>query len=394
MISEVIMPKMGQTMEEGTIAKWLKKEGDTVEKGEVLLEITTDKATLEIESYAQGILKKILAEEGEVVPVTQVIAYIGEESDELPHASQAKPSPEETPQVPAPQVVEATEISSSPRPEPTDRLLASPRAKKLAKEKSIDLKNVSGSGPRGRIVEKDILNYTSTGKKAEKEVRDSVPLPLSSMRKIIAERMTLSKTTTPHFYLKVRVDMTACVDLREKQEKRFSYNDLIVKAVALSIKEYPQVGWLYTEEGFQQREEINVGLAVALDDGLIVPVLKDADKKNLEGIAAESSSLIEKAKQKKLTPGELKGGVFTITNLGMFDVDEFSAIVNPGESAILAIGKISEEPVSRKGKLTSAKLVTLTLSCDHRIIDGVLGAQFLQKLKELLENPDKIANRK
>lgn len=469
MISEVIMPKLGQTMEEGTIAKWHKAEGDKVEKGEVLLEITTDKATLEVEAYASGILKKILAEEDEVIPVGQVIAYIGEENDEIPELPESKkvePGLEEKTTVEERGYIDVEETEpedvvlqpstmapirpggggevpdisfaglSMARP---GRIIASPRARTVAREKGVDLSYVTGTGPNGRIVEKDVLNYISSQPKikispvARKIAREkgihiyaikgtgpggritkedvlayqpeakptavsgpplsSELLPLSPMRKTIAQRMTQSKTSAPHFYLRMDIDMSACVKEREalkQQGKKISYNDFIIRACALSIREFPIVAAFYTKDGIQMRSQINIGLAVSIDDGLIVPVIKSADQKSLEQIAADSQVLIEKARSKKLIPDDYTGGVLTISNLGMFDITEFFPIINPGESAIIGVGKIADRIVLKEGLVTTQKIMMVTMSCDHRVIDGVVGAKFLQRVKQLLENPARL----
>lgn len=376
MISKVIMPKLGQTMEEGTIAKWHKAEGERVEKGEVLFEITTDKATLEVESNDSGILKKILARDGDLVPVTQVIAYIGEEDDDIPvDYGQKKQEP-----VSAIKKSEVEVVVSK-----LDKIIVSPRARSVACKRGIDLSLIKGTGPGGRILEEDVLAFRPT--------LSSNLVPLSPMRKIIAQRMSQSKASIPHSYLRIEVDMSICIREREnfkQQGKRISYNDFIIRACALSIYEFPIISAFYTKDGIQMRSEINIGFAVSIDDGLIVPVIKSADAKKVEQIAEESRILIEKARSKKLVPDDYSGGVMTISNVGMFDILECAPIINPGESAIIGVGKISDRVVLKEGMVATEKIMVLTLSFDHRIMDGAIGAKFLQKIKQLLENPTEL----
>ena len=389
MIQEVIMPKLGQTMEEGTINKWVKKEGESVKKGEILLEITTDKATLEVESYAAGILKKIIAKEGEVVPVTQVIAYIGDKDDVVPEVAPSmiqkvaeKTEPVTEKYVPSSRLEEVTATK-------TEGVKAiSPRARRLAREKGVDIDEVVGTGPEGRIVEEDILNYLKTGAEA-KGAKPAKRVPLTPMRKIIASRMAKSKSEAPHFYITTEIDMSKCMAMREEINKggaKVSYNDFFARAVALSMVENRTVNSVWHEDSIEERDEINIGIAVALSDGLIVPVIRNVDKKGLKEIAKDSTSLIEKARNNKLTPDEYQGGTFTISNLGTFDIDNFIAIVNPGESAILAIGKIGMRPVVRDGKIEVRPVCKVTLSCDHRVLDGAIAGKFLQRVKELMES--------
>ncbi len=393
MIQEVIMPKLGQTMEEGTINKWVKKEGEYVKKGEILLEVTTDKATLEVESYAAGILKKIIAKEGEVVPVTQVIAYIGDKDDVVPEVVPKVQKVAEKEELREGYTQPVKEAITSPETRGTSAWAEgikaiSPRARRLAREKGVDINKVIGTGPEGRIVEEDILNYLKTGEGA-KVTKPPKGVPLTPMRKIIASRMSKSKTEAPHFYITTEMDMSKCMAMREALNKdgtKVSYNDFFAKAVSLSILENKIINSVWRGDYVEERSEINIGIAVALSDGLIVPVIKDVDKKGLRDIARDSIALVDKARKNKLTPDEYQGGSFTISNLGTFDVDNFIAIINPGESAILAIGKIAMRPIVIDGKIEVRPICKVTLSCDHRVLDGAVAAKFLQKVKELMED--------
>jgi len=396
MVVEIIMPKLGQTMEKGTIVEWLKKEGDRVEKGEPILVIETDKATLEVEARGSGILRKILAREGEVVPVTKVIGYIAEEGEPLPETVAPAPTP------PTPK----SEATSMEKPKATMRIKASPLAKKIAKEKGVDLTQVTGTGPGGRITKEDVLRYlaskpvvapahpplpTPTTKPAE----EFKVIPITSMRKAIARKMAYSKTNIPHFYISTEVDMTEAVKMRQsliptieaKTGVRLSITHMLIRAVAMALKEFPQINAVYDEDNIKLLRDINIGIAVGLEDGLIVPVLKNADKMDLVQIASEASRLINSAREKKLREDEFVGGTFTISNLGALDVDSFIAIINPPETAILAVGKIKDKPVAVENRIEIRKMMTMTLSADHRVIDGVLAAKFLQRIKAILEAP-------
>ncbi len=374
MITDVIMPKLGQTMEEGKIERWLKKEGDRVAKGDVLLEITTDKATLEVESYGSGIIKKILAGEGETIPVTNVIAYIGEEADELPPLSQEKtegPPQEEKAGAPVAPMGETSGETGS-------RILASPLAKRLAREKGIDLSQIKGTGPGGRVTKEDV---------------EAIKAPLSSMREAVARQMSLSKTTIPHFYRTVEVDASSIIEQREKllpeiealTSKRLTLSHLIIKATALALAKFPSLNSTWGESEVKRYENINIGLAISLDEGLIVPVIKDADKKEIRQIVTEASDIIEKAKNNKLSVEDCSGGTFTFTNLGMFGVDSFYPIINPPQAGILGVGQIKQRPVAIDGQILIRPVMKLTLSIDHRLVDGVDGSRFLAECRQILE---------
>jgi len=439
-IQKVFMPKLGQTMEEATVEKWAKKEGDTVARGDILLEITTDKATLEVESYVSGVLRKILAKEGEVLPVNAVIALVGEADEALPSEEEiaGMVGKKEEPGAPsavreAPAERAAPEVEVPAPAPPPGRRFVSPRARRLAKQKKVYLNVISGTGPSGRIVEKDVKSYlerlegvkaTPTAREVAYErgvdltavkgtgpggkiVKDDVlaaapavaapaamRVELTAMRKIVAERMTFSKTHIPHYYLNIAVDMTECVRLRAKLNEtapaKISYNDFLTRAVALAMLEHPKVNAVWKDEYIEQNPDINIGIAVALEDGLIVPVIRNADRLSLEHVAAASQSLIEKARGKRLTPDEYTGGSITISNLGMFDVESFIPVINPGESLILGVGKIQDAPVVIEGAIHIRSMMYLSLSGDHRAVDGAVAAAFLKRVKELVEDPEKL----
>lgn len=390
-MEKIIMPMLGETMSEGIIAKWRKQEGERVEKGEVLLEVTTDKATLEVESLATGILRKIVVPEGATIPVLETIAWIGEESEPIPE------------EVSAPKIVKEKILSTSEtkiseqkiETKESGRVFSTPAARRVAKELNVNLEDVKGTGPSGRITEDDVRSFSGgigKGLSPRGIVPVSGTIPLTSMRKVIAERMSKSKREAPHYYIKMSVDMSEVIKLRnnllpeyEKQGIKLAYDDIIVKAVSIALFGFPLVNAAFTNEGIKINEKINIGLAVALNDGLIVPVIKDANKKSLLDIAKERDRLVKKARENKLLPDEYTGGTFTISNLGMFGVDEFIAIINPPESAILAISKIEDKPVVLNVEIHIKPIVNLTLSSDHRVIDGALAAKFLQRLKQLLE---------
>ncbi len=397
MIKEVIMPKLGQTMEEGIIEKWRKKEGDRVEKGDILLEITTDKATLEVESYTSGILKKIIHCAGETVPVTQVIGYIGDEGDEVPSVvieekQKEKPAGDAVKQ----EFYAGVQGGKTEKKEAeagAGRIKASPAARRIARDKKIDLNLVKGTGPGGRITEKDVLDFFE---KSEGKVSPSEGAkPLSGMRKIIAERMSLSKREIPHYYLTASLDMKEIMEKRKSLNQKLredglkvSYNDFLIKGAALAIAQFPSFNAYIDGDTIKQRPTINIGLAVGLLEGVIVPVIRKADKLSFMEIVKEREKLVERVRTNKLTPDEYSWGSFTISNLGAYNIESFCAIINPPESAILAIGSIVETPVVFKGEIAVRPLMKVTLSLDHRIIDGAVGAQFLQRFKELIEAPD------
>lgn len=389
-MEKIIMPMLGETMSEGIIAKWRKQEGEKIEKGEVLLEVTTDKATLEVESLATGILRKIVVPEGATIPVLETIAWIGEGNEPIPEEVSVQATKEKVATVTEVKI-EKTEVHKKEG----ERIFSTPAAKRVARELNIKLEDVVGTGPGGRITEDDVKKKGTGTISAKETIPMTGTVPLTSMRKVIAERMSKSKREAPHYYLKMSVDMSEVIKLRnnllpeyEKQGVKLAYDDIIVKAVSIALFEFPLVNATFTNEGIKINEKINIGLAVALNDGLIVPVIKDANKKFLLDIAKERDRLVKKARENKLLPDEYTGGTFTISNLGMFGVDEFIAIINPPELAILAISKIEDKPVVLNAEIHIKPIVNLTLSSDHRVIDGALAAQFLQRVKQLLEKGD------
>lgn len=430
MATIVKMPKLGTTMTEGTIVKWLKNEGDPVEKGEIYVEIQTDKVNIEDEAEASGILRKIIVKEGETVKVGEPIAIIAEADEELPDLEVVEDVADGKQEESASVLTQEEDKIAEAIEAVPGKIKASPAAKRVAREKQIDLSDVTPSGPGGRIVERDVLAYiqehkvraTPVAKKIaikeqidlgslqkapgeritkedleerliEQEIVDTIPV--TGMRKIIADSMAYSKQVAPHIYLSLEVDMSKVIDLRERliplvqshRDVKLSYNHLLIKAVATALKLNPLINSSFTEEKIILKQNINIGLAVALEDGLIVPVIKDADKKGLAVIAKETQELIQKAKTKKLLPDDYQGGTFTITNLGMFDIENFCAIINQPETAILAVGKIIKKPVVVDDEITIRPMMNLTLSCDHRAIDGAVGAKFLQNVKQILEEP-------
>jgi pyruvate dehydrogenase E2 component (dihydrolipoamide acetyltransferase) len=370
MVTEVIMPKLGQTMEEGKIESWLKKEGDTVEKGDVLLEITTDKATLEVEAYGSGILRKIIVGDGETVPVTAVIGYIADEGEQLPEV------PEKPKEAISVRTEERVRYEAVPREQLSagKRVKASPLAKKIAIEKGIDIGKVKGTGPGGRITKEDVLAVASAGGGAA---------GLSPMRKAIAEQMSRSKREIPHYYLTAEIDMSEVS--KERASLSLSFTPIIIKAVAQALSEFPQVNAHWQEGGIKTFPEANIGIAVALEEGLIVPVLRDAWKKTVQEISAEVEGLAVRAREKKLSVEEYAGATFTISNLGMFGIENFVPIINPPQVGILGIGAIEEKCAAVDGKVEIRPRMKLTLSVDHRAVDGVVAAQFLKRLRTILE---------
>jgi len=397
LVTEVVMPKLGETMEKGKIIRWLKKEGERVNRGEPLIEIETDKTTLEVEARGSGILRKILAREDETVPITKTIAYIAEEDETLPSEAVSKPMPT---------VAEVKKAEEAPKRVAVE-VKASPLAKKIAEEKGVDLSLVAGTGPGGRITREDVERFPETRAVAKAVVEvpvvppPPVPseefqvVPMSGMRRAIARKMTYSKTSIPHFYIGTEVDMTDAARMRQsllptieaKAGVRLSFTHLLIKAVAMALEEFPQINAVYDAESIKLLKEINIGIAVGLEDGLIVPVLKRANTMDLVRIASEADKLVARAREKRLREDEFVGGTFTISNLGAYDVDSFIAIINPPETAILAVGRIREKPAVVSGNVTVRSMMTVMLSADHRVLDGVTAAKFLQRVKALLETP-------
>jgi pyruvate dehydrogenase E2 component (dihydrolipoamide acetyltransferase) len=386
------MPKLGLTMTEGTVVNWLKNEGDTVEKGEELVEILTEKITNVAEAPASGILKKILVGPGETAKVSEPIGIIAAPGEEI-----------EAPAAPAERAVPAAETATQAA-EPAKRIKASPAAKKLAEEHGIALADIEGTGPGGRITREDVLKAVES-KEAKPEPAAPVTeaaktegkrVPLAGMRKVIAQRMAESARTAPHVTVDMEVDMSQATAFRKSLNAvatesiggKVSFTDIIVKVVARALEDFPVINASLQEEEIVYHGEINVGVAVALEDGLIVPVIKNTNKLGIGAISQLVKELAEKARSGKLTPDEYKGGTFTVTNLGMFGVDSFTPIINPPESAILGVNRIQKKPVVVNDEIVIRPMMTLSLSFDHRLIDGSVAAQFLQRVKALLENPD------
>ncbi|HEY1030608.1 MAG TPA: pyruvate dehydrogenase complex dihydrolipoamide acetyltransferase [Flavipsychrobacter sp.] len=412
----VRMPLLSDTMKEGKIVAWHKKVGDKIKSDDVMAEVETDKATMEVMPYADGTLLYVGVKEGEAAKVNDIIAIVGKEGTDItPYLNEAPPAAggaatgsANEGNAPAPPAAQAQQpaTQSAPAGASDERVKASPLAKKLAEDKGIDIHNVKGSGDNGRIIKRDIDNYQPSQQQAAAPAKAaagaSVPSftpgkeghtdkPLSQMRKVIAQRLSDSKFTAPHFYLRMTVTMDKAIEARKAindvSPAKVSFNDLIIKACAMTLRKHPEVNSSWMGDFIRQNEHIHVGTAVAIEDGLIVPVVKFADQKSLSQIAVEAKELADKAKAKKLQPQEFTGNTFTISNLGMMDIDEFTAIINPPDSCILAVGKIVPTPVVENNQVVIRQLLKLTLSCDHRVVDGAVGARFLQTLKAHLENP-------
>jgi len=391
MATTVIMPKLGLTMTEGTIEKWLKQEGDRVEKGELLVEIITEKINFQYEAPASGILRKIFHHEGEVVPVATPIAIIAEESEVIPEVEAIKPEV-------LPEVIKPIAVQKEME-KPPERIFVSPIAKKIAHEKGIDLSSLTGSGPMGRIVKIDVLRAAE--RVVGKETAPIAPspygktIPLKGIRRIIAKRMTESFQNIPHIYLSLEIDMTACLALREqlmeeiekRAKVRLTLTDILVKVGASALKDHPIINSRIEGDQICLLEEINIGVAIALQDGLIVPVIRNADRKSLAEIATTLRDLAQKAREEKLSLEDVGGGTFTLSNMGMLGIDKFNAIINPPECSILGVGRTVEKPVVQGGEIKIKPMAWLSLSSDHRIVDGATAALFLNHIKKLLENP-------
>lgn len=412
------MPRLSDTMEEGTVAQWLKKEGDKVEEGDILAEIETDKATMEFESFYAGTLLKIGVQEGESAPVDSLLAIIGPEGTDvsgLDLSAKPKTSAETSQKTTSKKEEDKKEEDSSgkEKSEKEDtpargndmpgRIFASPLAKKMAEEKGIDLSEVKGSGDNGRIVKKDIENYKPSEKTASKEEVSTVTpytpageesfeeITNSQMRKTIAKRLSESKYTAPHYYLTIEIDMETAMksrkDINELADIKVSFNDMVVKASAMALRKHPRVNSQWTKDTTKIAKHIHVGVAVAVDDGLVVPVLRFTDQMSMTQIGAQVRELAEKARDKKIQPQEMEGSTFTVSNLGMFGIVEFTSIINQPNSAILSVGAIVEKPVVKNGQIQIGHTMKVTLACDHRTVDGATGSRFLETLKMYLENP-------
>jgi pyruvate dehydrogenase E2 component (dihydrolipoamide acetyltransferase) len=413
----VLMPRLSDTMTEGVIASWHKKVGDTVKKGEVLADIETDKATMELESYKNGKLLYQGAKEGQKIAVNDLLCIIGEDGkvdvNAIVNASKGGGANTETPTgnakqsapAQAPQTTQASAEPSGQSSTPEGRIKASPLAKKLAREKGIDLSQVHGSGDNGRITKSDIDNFkllqqqVSTTQSAAQPSKQPIvagqegykDMDNSQMRKVIAKRLAESKFGAPHFYLTMEINMDnamiARTQMNEVSEVKISFNDMVVKAAAMALRKHPAVNSSWMGDFIRQYQQIHVGVAVAIEEGLIVPVIRFADQKTLSQIASESKELAGKARNKKLQPNEFSGNTFTVSNLGMMDIEEFTAIINPPDSAIMAVGRIKEVVVRKGDGFGVTNVMKITLSCDHRSVDGAVGASFLQTFKKYMENP-------
>jgi pyruvate dehydrogenase E2 component (dihydrolipoamide acetyltransferase) len=410
------MPKLSDTMTEGTVSKWLKKVGDKVKSGEILAEIDSDKATMEFESFYDGVLLYIGVEEKKTAPVDSILAIIGKEGEDISeilkeekkkkinqdHSIPASPSETVVKKEEVKKAETKKEVVVERKVEPaiaphfqSSVIKASPLAKKLAREKNLKLSLIAGSGDDGRITKRDIenyLHYAAVSSTNGGETKESFSEePISQMRKTIAKRLSESKFTSPHFYLTIEINAEELVKIRETintvSSVKISYNDFLIKAAAAALREHPKVNASWRDNVIRYNNHIHIGVAVAVEEGLLVPVIKFADTKTLSQISAEVKDLAQKAKEKKLQPKDWEGNTFTISNLGMYGVDEFTAIINPPDACILAVGGIKETPVVKDGKIVPGLIMKVTLSCDHRIVDGATGADFLQTFKTLLENP-------
>lgn len=419
-MAEIIkMPRMSDTMTEGNIVSWLKKEGDKVESGDTLAEVETDKATMELDSFTDGILLHIAVKEGPV-PIDGVIAVIGKAGEDWKsvlagaQGGSNNGSNGQKAATPAPEVAAAAEptapasVPAAAVAESEDkRVKASPLARSIAKDAGIDIAQVPGSGDQGRIVKKDVeaaLESHKSAPAAKPETPAAAPalvyaagsgqyeeVPVSQMRKTIARRLSESKFTAPHFYLTVEINMDKAIAMRTQVNEispvKISFNDFVIKAVAASLRQHPAVNSSWLGDKIRYNKDINIGVAVAVEDGLVVPVVRQADIKTLSQINTEVKAFATKAKERKIQPQEMQGNTFTISNLGMFGIEEFTAIINPPDACILAIGAIAEKPIVKDGQIVVGNLMRVTLSSDHRVVDGATGAQFLQTFKSMLEDP-------
>lgn len=410
------LPALSPTMSEGRITKWLKKEGDKVNSGDGIAECETDKSNLEIEATDGGTLLKIVVPAGSTSPVGGVIGWIGKPGEAIPDAPAPAPVAAAPAAAPAPAVAAAPKAAPAPvastvpaKPKPVvaaptpaavagERLRVSPLARKMAETQGIDLAAVPGSGPNGRIVKRDVEQVMAAPASKSAPIFRSTPgvrlepesLPVTNMRKVIAQRLTEVKPGVPHFYLTIDVEMDQALKIREEakaQDLKISVNDIIVKATAMAVRKFPRINQVFAGDHILQLRTVDVGIAVAIEDGLITPIIKDADQKGIAEIAAEVRELAERAKKKALKPDEYTGGSITVSNLGMFGIDSFIAVINPPQAAILAVGRVEPKVVVRNDAMVIRQMMSITLSGDHRVIDGAVGAQYLQELRALLEHP-------
>ncbi|MCF8277435.1 MAG: pyruvate dehydrogenase complex dihydrolipoamide acetyltransferase [Flavobacteriales bacterium] len=410
-MAEVIrMPKLSDTMTEGVVAEWHKKVGDQVSSGELLAEIESDKATMEFESFFDGVLLYIGVQKGKAAVVDSILAILGEKGEDISELlnTESKPKPaaedkkeekkseepkqltEEKPQQKAAPIA-AQKPSTVTQFSSNGRVIASPLAKRLATDKGIDINLVPGSGDGGRVVRRDIEAFQLHGPSAVNAVESFHDEEVSQMRKTIARRLAESKFTAPHFYLTMKIDMDSMMDARDSinsvSKVKISFNDLVIKACAVALKQHPQVNAAWMGDYIRYNQHVHIGVAVAIPDGLLVPVVRFADTKRLSEISSEVKDFVLRANDKKLQPADWQGNTFTVSNLGMFGIDEFTAIINPPDSCIMAVGGIEEVPVVKNGQIVPGNVMKVTLSCDHRVVDGASGAKFLQAFKKLMENP-------
>ncbi|MDG1913647.1 MAG: pyruvate dehydrogenase complex dihydrolipoamide acetyltransferase [Crocinitomix sp.] len=415
-MAEIVrMPKLSDTMTEGVVAEWHKKIGDTVAEGDLIAEIETDKATMEFESFYDGVLLHIGVNKGDAAPINDILAIIGEKGEDVaaiiaeagnPAAAQEqkeeapvdKVEPTPTPS-PAVAVAPSAPVESKPAASSNGRIFVSPLARKMAEEKGINLATVHGSGENNRIVKSDIENYmpTTAGTNsyaAAAGTESYTDVPLSQMRKAIARTLTASKFSAPHFYLKMEVDMDNAIAARKAinadEGIKISFNDMIVKASAAALRKNPKVNADWIGDAIRYNDHIHIGVAVSVDEGLLVPVVKFTDTKGFDQIGHEIKDLAARARDKKLQPEEMQGGTFAISNLGMFGIEDFTSIINPPNGCILSVGQIKATPVVKNGEIVPGNIMKLSLSCDHRVVDGAVGSAFLKDLKSFLENPVKM----
>jgi len=411
-MAEIItMPRLSDTMTEGVVSVWHKKVGDTISEGDIIADIETDKATMEFESFYEGTLLYIGIQEGDGAPVDSLLAIIGDKDENVEallkehNATQAKATPAEK------EIIkEAQKPTEAKKPEPitvtkqvatpvttnsNNRVFASPLAKKLAEEKGFSLQNIAGSGENGRIIKRDVENFKGTTGVPATFIATTTEsfekVKNSQMRKVIARRLAESKFTAPHYYLSISLDMDNAISFRnqvnEMPDTKISFNDLVVKAVAVALRSHKQVNSQWTDDNMIINNHIHIGVAVAVEDGLVVPVVKFADQKTMSQIGFEVKDLAGKARTKKIQPQEMEGSTFTVSNLGMFGIEDFTSIINAPNSAILSVGTITQQPVVKNNAIVVGNIMKVTLACDHRTVDGVTGAKFLQTFKQLIENP-------
>ena len=408
-MAEVIkMPRLSDTMTDGVVAKWHKKIGDKINEGDLLADIETDKATMEFESFQEGVLLHIGVEETQTAAVDSILAILGEKGEDISallldtksddnlqevntDSNEIEVVVSDTTPINQDTVVISKTDTKETSSDPNRLLKISPLAKRMAKEQSIDVNSINGSGDGGRIIKRDIENYSKPLVNIDRVSTESQDVPITQMRKTIAQRLSQSKFTAPHFYLNMDVVMDDVIkarkDINSNNDIKISFNDILVKAVSMAIKKHPDINASWLDTHITLHSDVNIGVAVSIDSGLVVPVIKNADLKSFSQISSETKMYIEKAKSNKLQPSDWDSNTFTISNLGMFGIDNFTAIINSPDACILAVGAIKEKPIVKDGAILVGNIMTLTLSCDHRVVDGVVGAKFLQTLKNMLESP-------